>query len=142
LKKLIKEIYKLLFITVSMGLIYLLIEVLYKGNTYWQMAIIGGVAGMLVGLINKVLPWKTPLWQQGIIGMFIATICEFIGGCYLNLHMHYNMWSYSGLPFNLYGQICIYFSLAWFFVALLGIFIDDFIRWRLFKEDKPKYKIF
>ncbi|MFT5875294.1 MAG: hypothetical protein ACI8WT_004277 [Clostridium sp.] len=32
--------------------------------------------------------------------------------------------------------------MTWFFVSLLGIFIDDFIRWKLFKEAKPRYKIF
>ncbi|MFT5873847.1 MAG: putative membrane protein [Clostridium sp.] len=142
LKRLIKNIYELSFIVTTMGIIYLLIEFIYKGSTYWQMAVIGGIAGMLVGLINKIFPWNTPLWTQGSIGMIVATICEFIGGCYLNLYMHYSMWSYIGLPFNLLGQVCLYFSITWFFVSLLGIFIDDFIRWKLFKEAKPRYKIF
>lgn len=140
MKTIIKEIYKLSFITVSMGLIYMLIEILYKGNTYWEMAIIGGIAGMLVGLINKILSWKTPLWIQGTIGMFIATICEFIGGLIFN--NDYSKWDYRLLPFNIDGQICLYFMIAWFGVSILGIFVDDFIRWKIFKEEKPRYKIF
>ena len=137
-----KELFKLTFITVVMGILYLLIEILYRGNTYWQMAIVGGIAGMLIGLISKFLNWATPLWLKGIIGMFIATICEFAGGFYLNLCRHCGIWDYSNLPFNLFGQICLYYSIAWFFLSLLGIFTYDYIRWKVFGESKPRYRIF
>jgi len=137
-----KELFKLTFLTLVMGILYLLIEMLYRGNTYWQMALVGGIAGMLIGLINKILNWYTPLWIKGLIGMIIATVCEFIGGFYLNLCIHCGIWDYSNLPFNLCGQICLYYSVAWFFLSLLGIFTYDYIRWKVFGETKPRYKIF
>lgn len=138
--KLIKEILKLLVITIIMGISYMLIEILYKGNTFYEMVIIGGVAGMLVGLINKAIKWETPLYIQGTIGMIIATVCEYCGGLIFN--SDYSKWDYRSLPFNIDGQICLYFMVAWFFVSLFGIWWDDFIRFKLFKEQKPHYKIF
>lgn len=137
-----KELSKLIFITFVMGILYLLIEILYRGNTYWQMAIVGGIAGMLIGLISKILHCDTPLLLKGFIGMLIATVCEFAGGLYLNICMHCGIWDYSNLPFNFYGQICLYYSIAWFFLSLVGIFTYDCIRWKVFGESKPRYRIF
>lgn len=136
----VKEGLKLLIITFIMGITYLLIELLYKGNSSWQLILIGGFAGMLIGLINKVFTWKTPLILQGLIGMFIATTCEFTGGLIFN--SNYVLWDYRRLPFNFHGQICLYFMFAWYGISLFGIFWDDFLRWKLFGEDKPRYKIF
>ncbi|MEQ8198488.1 MAG: hypothetical protein ABRQ27_10850 [Clostridiaceae bacterium] len=137
-----KEFFKLGFIAVAMGTMYLFIELITRGYSYLPMAVLGGIAGALIGLLNKLFPWDTPLWFQGFMGMLIADTCEFTAGVYLNLILKNNMWDYSNLPFNLYGQICLYYSIAWFFVSILAILIDDFIRWKFFKEEKPRYKIF
>ena len=131
-----KEILKLTFIASIMGILYLIIELLYKGYTYWQMAIIGGIAGMLTGYTNSILKWKLPLWLQGALGMVIATVCEFTGGYYFNLCKHYSIWDYSNLPFNFHGQICLYYSIAWFFLSMLGIFLYNNIRIIVFGESK------
>lgn len=137
----VQELLKSLFIIVAMGSVYMLVEILFKGSTYWEMGIVGGIAGFLVGLINKIFTWETPLILQGFIGMLIGTTVEFISGCILNLWLHLNIWSYSDLPFNLCGQICLYFMIAWYFLSFLGIFVDDYVRWLLFGETKPSYRI-
>ncbi len=137
-----KEFFKLSFITIIMGLLYLLTEILYRGSSYWQMALIGGTAGTLTGFVNSSLASQFPLWLQGIIGMGLCTGIEFAGGCYFNLYRGCNIWNYSSLPFNFLGQICIFYSLAWFFLSLAGIFLYNYIRWKVFKEQKPRYKIF
>lgn len=133
-----KELFKLTFITAVMGILYLLIELLYKGYTYWQMALIGGIAGMLTGYTNSILKWNLPLWLQGALGMVIATVCEFAGGYYFNICNHCSIWDYSSLPFNLCGQICLYYSVAWFFLSLPGIFLYNNIRYKVFGEPKLK----
>lgn len=127
---------------VIMALLYMSIEVVYRGHTYLAMGIVGGIDGLLIGLINKVFKWETPLWKQCFIGMLIITTSEFISGCILNLWLGLNMWNYSKIPFNVLGQICLPFCIVWYFLSLVAIFLDDFLRWKLFGEEKPHYIIF
>lgn len=137
-----KNVLHILVLFLIMGLIYMSIEILYKGNTYLAMGIIGGIDGVLIGLINKVFKWETPLWIQCFWGMCIITLSELISGLILNLWLGLNYWDYSNLPYNFLGQICLQFTIAWYFLSLLGIFLDDFLRWKLFGEEKPHYRIF
>lgn len=37
------------------------------------------------------------------------------------------------------GQICPQFFAVWFLLALPAITLDDWLRWRIFGEEKPKY---
>lgn len=125
-----------------MGTSYMLIEIIWRCNTYLAMGVVGAIAGVLIGLINEVFTWETPLLAQCLIGMIIATSLELISGCILNLGLHLNMWDYSNIPCNFLGQICLPFAIAWLFLSLIVILLDDFIRWKLFKEEKPHYIIF
>jgi hypothetical protein len=53
------------------------------------------------------------------------------------------------MPLNLNGQICFTYALIWFFVfSPIIIWLDDWLRWRLFDEKIPDklrcvyYKLF
>lgn len=73
------------------------------------------------------------------IGAIIITALEFIVGVIVNLILKWNIWDYSMLPFNILGQISLPFSLIWFLLSGVIIIVDDWLRYKLFKEDKPKY---
>lgn len=124
------------------GLIYNLIEILYRGNTHWTMFIVGGLCFLLVGWINKFFSWDLALWKQMLIGGAIITVVEFVSGCIINLWLGWNVWDYSHIPLNILGQICLPFYFAWVGLSLIAIIVDDVIRWLFFGEEKPKYKIF
>jgi uncharacterized membrane protein len=81
------------------------------------------------------------LIKQMFIGACIITILEFITGCIVNLYFKWNVWDYSHLPLNLLGQICLPFSIIWFFLSGIAILLDDYIRYELFDEEKPHYYI-
>ena len=49
---------------------------------------------------------------------------------------------YSNMPFNIYGQICLPFTVIWFFLSFLAIVADDFLRWLWFGERFPEYHLF
>lgn len=52
----------------------------------------------------------------------------------------WNVWDYSNMPFNLLGQICLPFTVIWFFLSAVAVVLDDWIRHILWGEDIPHYK--
>ena len=121
------------------GLAYILMELLWRGYTHWTMFFVGGLAFVLIGAINEVIPWNMPLWMQSIIGALIITSIEFVSGCIINLWLGWNVWDYSGMPFNILGQICLPFTFLWFLISAIGIVLDDYLRYWWFGEEKPHY---
>ena len=123
------------------GASYILIEIIWRGYSHWTMFILGGICFILIGGINNYIDWNMKLWKQMILGSLSVTIAEFITGCILNLGFHMHTWDYSRMPFNLFGQICLAYTILWFFLSLLAIWADDIIRWQLFGEEKPHYRL-
>lgn len=121
------------------GLIYILIEMLFRGHTHWTMFLVGGLCFVLIGVINEVIPWDMPIWQQAIVGAVIVTAVEFVSGCIINLWLGWDVWDYSGLPGNVLGQISLPFCAAWVLLAVVGIILDDYLRYWWFGEEKPHY---
>lgn len=124
------------------GLIYVLLELIWRGYSHWTMFILGGTCFVLLGLINEILDWDAPLTLQMLIGCTVITVLEFITGCVVNLWLGWNVWNYSDLKFNILGQISLFSSIGWYFISLVGITLDDWLRYRLFGEKKPRYKLF
>ena len=123
------------------GVIYVLIELMWRGYSHWSMFLLGGVCFIALGLINEILPWQMPLTVQMFIGCAIITVLEFITGCIVNLWLGWGVWDYSDLPYNLLGQISVVSSVGWYFLSAVGIVLDDWLRYIFFGEEKPKYKI-
>ena len=121
------------------GQLYIACELLFRGYSHWTMFIVGGLCFIMVGAINKVLPWTMPIWLQAIIGSVIITIMEFLSGCIINLWLGWGVWDYSNMPFNLMGQICLPFSLLWILLAAPAIVIEDYLQYWLNNERKPVY---
>ena len=116
---------KYLFLADVGGVLYVLIELAWRGWSHWTMFILGGICFIYLGLINEILSWNTPLWQQILIGTAGITALEFL----------------TGMPGNILGQICPQYMLLWFPVSLAGIILDDWIRYWFFGEEKPHYKM-
>lgn len=121
------------------GLLYIGIELMWRGYSHWTMFVLGGLCFVCLGRINEVIPWNMPLWQQALIGTAVITGLEFITGCIVNLWLGWNVWDYSNVPFNVLGQICLPYILLWIPISLAGIVSDDYLRHWLFKEEKPHY---
>lgn len=123
------------------GLLYILIELSYRGYSHWTMFILGGLCFVLIGGINNYISWDMPIYEQMMIGSVIITMLEFICGCIVNLWLGWDVWNYSNMPYNVLGQICLPFSILWFFISLVAIVADDYIRYWLFDEEKPRYNL-
>jgi len=105
------------------------------------MFILGGVCFVAIGLINELFPWELGIVWQSMIGAVIVTVCEFITGLVVNVWLGLNVWDYSNMPFNVMGQICLPFSLAWVVLSAIAIVLDDYLRYWMFGEEKPHYKL-
>lgn len=122
--------------------IYAAIEILWRGYTHWTMAVLGGLLFLLLGGINNWIDWDMPLSEQVFLGTVAVTLAEFVAGLILNVWLGLGIWDYSQMPFNILGQICPQFTFAWAALSLVGIVLDDYIRYWLFKEEKPHYRLF
>lgn len=137
----ITNVLKYLFLFLAGGFAYFYIEIIYRGYSHFSMIICGGLAFILCGLINQLMHFRISLIAQMILSSIIITGLEFITGYIVNIRLHWNVWDYSKMPYNLLGQICLAYSLIWLVLSLLCIFIDDLIRWKIFDEEKATYKI-
>lgn len=138
----IKQWLKIFILFLIGGFIYVAIELGFRGHSHWTMFLLGGLCFILIGGLNNYIPWEMSIIKQGIIGALIVTSLEFIFGLVLNLYLNLGIWDYSNMPFNILGQICLPFSIAWFFLSLVAIFADDWLRYVLFKEERPHYHLF
>lgn len=132
---------KYVFLFVTGGLLYNILEMLFRGWSHWTMFILGGVCFICLGLINEIIPWEMLLWQQVLIGAGIITGLEFATGCMVNLWFGWGVWDYSQMPGNILGQICPQFFLLWLPVSLAGIILDDCLRYWWWQEEQPHYNV-
>lgn len=122
--------FKDLLIFIIFGVMYVGIELIYRGYSHYSMFILGGLCGLLIGLINEYTP-KMNIILQMLLGTMIITILEFITGCIVNLWLRLNVWDYSNLKFNILGQVSLVFSFTWFILSYFVIKLDDYIRNKL-----------
>ena len=133
---------KYIALGITGGLLYVLIETVWRGYSHWTMFALGGLCFLALGLINEVLSWDTPLWKQVLIGACLITGLEFLMGCIVNLWLDWDVWDYSAMPGNILGQICPQYFLLWLPVSLAGILLDDWLRYWWWDEERPHYRLF
>lgn len=123
------------------GIFYIIIEMLWRGNSHWSMFLLGGLCFLLIGLINEHSRNHIPLIMQMLIGSVIITILEFITGYIVNIKLGLNVWSYYDMPYNIMGQVCLPYTLLWFVLSFVCIIADDKLRIYLFGEERRQYRI-
>lgn len=134
-----KVLLKYLFLFYFGACTYVTMEVFFRERSHWSMFILGGCCFLCLGLLNKVLPWSTPLLLQMLLGGSIITLLELITGLIVNVWLGWNVWYYSNST-NFLHQISLWSSLGWCGLSVIGIVIDDILRWKFFGEEKPHYK--
>lgn len=136
------HIFKILMLLIAGGMLYCAVELMFRGRTHPSMFLLGGICFVIIGSLNEFFPWQMPLVSQQFVSMIVITVLEFIFGLVLNIALHLQVWDYSNLPYNLYGQICLLFSVCWFFLSLPAIIMDDILRLALYGEEWVGYTWF
>lgn len=122
---------KELFIVFGVGaFLYGGIEVAFRGYTHWSMFLTGGIIFYSLYLMFGYIG-KGRILLKCIMGCVIITTGEFLVGCVVNLLFGMDVWDYSDQVLNIFGQICLLFSLGWFFLSIPASFIASGIRRRL-----------
>lgn len=122
------------------GMLYIALELLWRGWSHGSMFVVGGLCFLLIGGIDAVFP-DMPLLIQSVLGACLVTAMELISGLILNLWLGMGVWDYSYLPLNLMGQVCMAYFFLWILVSLLAVFLEDQLRQRLFQERHPIYRL-
>lgn len=128
------------------GTLYFLGEVLWKllsgqpEQISWTMLVLAALVSILLDQINEHLLWDTPLLFQAVLGGLGITAVELAVGLVLNVRLGMDIWDYSDLPLNLWGQICLPFFLLWILLSGTGIVVFDWLRYWLYGERRPSYQ--
>ena len=123
------------------GFVYMTLEMLFRQRTAYSMGICGGLAFIIIGCLNNLIPRSMSLLKQCLIGgICVVTPLELLFFFFLNTT--YEIWDYREMPLNFDGQICVLFTILWCFVSLVAIILDDYLRYYIFNEEKPHYKLF
>ena len=134
-----KQLIKFLTLFILGGCTYVGLELLWRGHSHWTMLLVGGLCFLFVGGVNNYISWEMPFWKQCVLGGIGCTIIEFISGIILNIVLKLNIWDYSNLPLNIFGQICLPFTILWMILSGVAIIYDDYVRYIFFGEEKPHY---
>lgn len=129
------------------GTIYFLLEVVFKTlrgkpeQISWTMLVLAILLTIPVERCGEQLPWNVPLWLQALACAVLVTAVELAAGLILNIWLRLDIWDYSHLPFNLWGQICPQFAAVWWFLCMVFIPAFDWLRWAVEGGQRPRYRL-
>lgn len=131
------------------GTVYFFIEVIWKTATNhperisWVMLVVAIILSAVLERFGNYSEWEWPLWHQAILSTLAITVVEFITGVICNIWLGMNIWDYSNLPFNVYGQICPQYCLVWLVFSFVFIPVFDWMRYIIdgCSGHKPTYCI-
>lgn len=119
-----KRILRHIPVAVIGGLLYMGVELLFRGRTHPSMGVLGGVCFAVIGMLDEWRPGEK-LWVQMALGAGVITAGELLVGLIVNVWLGLGVWDYSDMPGNLWGQICPQFTIAWFFLSGLAVWLEN-----------------
>lgn len=136
-----EKLSKYIFLWAIGGCLYYSFELIFRGFSHWTMFVLGGSCFLFIYIQGKIVKWKDSIFIQVIRCIIFVTSMEFITGIIVNKWLDLNVWDYSRLPFQLFGQICLPFMIIFSGLCVLGILISSQLAHWFYKEEKPHYHI-
>lgn len=144
MNKYIKRIIECLLVFISVGIIYFVIECIFKQRmSHWSMFLLSGFGGVCCMVLNDLYDYKMDFILQVLICTSVIITGEYLVG--ITLNSSYDIWDYRNQYGNINGQICPLFSFIWAILIAILIPILDCVEWKVFKykvNTPPYYKIF
>ena len=129
-----KKISEYLFLWGIGGWIYYTLEILFRGFSHWSMFVLGGICMMFFSYQGQ----HDFLLQVFRCSIFV-TAAEFITGIIVNKWFALHVWDYSCMPFQLFGQICLPYTMLFTCLCAAGIYLSANILYLLYDEEKPQF---
>ena len=120
------------------GSVYMLVEIMWRGYTHWTMGICAGICFIEIYLLEKYMK-RSNVFVKCLYGALLITLNELITGCIVNLLLGWNVWDYSIVPLNLFGQICLPFIFLWFLLCFPAFYVARKIK-TLFYEKTVEFQ--
>ena len=125
------------------GLIYTMLELIWRGHTHWTMFLCAGLCGLVMANINNnLLEFDTDFLKQVIISALCCIGFEFLFGIMFN--RDFSIWDYRGLwgTIHILGdQVNILFFGIWIIISFFSLPFLDWLQWKLRLAEKPYYRI-
>ena len=119
------------------GMIYVGLELLWRGWSHGSMFVVGGACFLILGEIHRRYG-QAPLLMQAVLGAAAITTMELLSGLFLNVLLGLRVWDYSALPYNLLGQVCLAYFFLWIWVAMAGGALESGLRKHLFQRTQTQ----
>jgi len=130
-------------IFVISGLIYTMLELIWRGRTHWTMFLCAGLCGLVMANINNnLLEFDTDFLKQVVISALCCTTFEFLFGIMFN--GDFSIWDYRntwGTIHILGDQVNILFFGIWIIISVFSLPFLDWLQWKLGLAEKPYYRI-
>lgn len=120
------------------GLGYGIIEILWRGGTHISMFVAGGLCFLIITAIDSMELFGGRIFLEAPICALSITAVEFVCGVIVNLQLEMQVWDYSELPMNLWGQICLPFTALWLLLAIPALLASRLLRHEVFGEELPR----
>jgi len=111
-----------IFIFMLGAFAYYTIEIIFRGYSHWSMALTGGACLLVFSWFIREKP-QLNIIKKAIAGAVIITVYEFFVGLVVNIWYDWQVWDYGNEPWNLIGIICLRFTIVWFLLCLITLFI-------------------
>lgn len=124
----------------SGGCIYFYAEILCRGFSHFSMFVCGGLCFLFVGkygsrkYICRDRTWKTYASIM-LVGACIITGLEFVTGMIVNVILKWDVWDYSYMKYNLYGQICLAYTGLWSLLSFVCVYVYMLIERKIFEKE-------
>ena len=130
------------------GAVYFFLEVAWKTlrgepeAISWTMFLLAILLAVPLERFGAELPWEMPLALQALICGTAITVAELAAGMVLNVWLNMDVWDYSNMPGNLWGQICPQFWALWCVLSIGAIVALDWVRYAVEGGERPYYRLF
>jgi len=121
--------YELCFMFLLGCFVYSFLEIACRGYTHWTMTLTGGIVAVFLFLLHLNSPPKSLFFECFCRAMGITAV-EMTLGTIVNIKLGWNVWDYSDMPLNLFGQICLPFSVLWFCLCFPAFAICHLVHHR------------
>lgn len=122
--------YIFMFLTGAVG--YGLLEIIWRGHTHWTMVLTGGLCLMIMHWSN-LRHYNQSLWVKCAYGSLYVTMVEFAVGWIVNIRLGMGVWDYSDRFMNIMGQVCLLYSVFWYFLTIPSVLLTNY-----FVSRRPK----